>query len=89
MKKPAPIEKRHELLRRQINDYFAAEGGFPITGKLLTVWLIVTRPDAIIPHWELLLVLLGLLIFPKVIEKIAISRYGGNAKANGQAPAGK
>ena len=76
-------ERRQAELRRQVNDWISHEGGFPIAGKFLIIWLVIKHADIIVPHWELLLVLLGYLIMPKVIEKIALGRYSSPA-ANGE-----
>lgn len=77
------IEKRGSSLRRGLNALAMRDGEtqesklWAQLGKALCAWLVYKHADALIGHWEVLLVLLSLLICPDIAKKAITLRYGG------------
>lgn len=80
------IEKRRSTLRRQINELGMRDGEVQESklwaqlGKTLCAWLIWKHAEALIGHWEVLLVLLAFLIVPEVAKKAITMRFAGGAQ---------
>lgn len=75
-------EQRATGLRRQVNS-LAMRGGeveesklWAQLGKSLCAWLIYKHADALINHWEVLLVLLAWLIAPEIAKKAITMKFG-------------
>ena len=74
-------EKRQSTLRRQVNALGMHDGELQESklwaqlGKSLCAWLIWKHAEALIGHWEVLLVLLSFLIVPEVAKKAITMRF--------------
>ena len=75
-------EQRGSTLRRQVNSIGMRDGELQESrlwaqlGKALCAWLIVKHAEALIGHWEVLLVLIGFLIAPEIAKKAITMRFG-------------
>lgn len=80
------VQRRGNSLRRGINSLAMRDGEtqesklWAQLGKALCAWLVYKYADALIGHWEVLLVLLGLLICPDIAKKAITMRFGGSTK---------
>jgi hypothetical protein len=73
------VERRSNPFRRSVADFREREGTWTSVGKSLDVYLLLTHADQIIPHWELLVVMLGFLIMPRAVERAIIAFRGGGS----------
>lgn len=70
-------------MRRQVNELGMRDGELQESklwaqlGKALCAWLIWKHAQALIGHWEVLLVLLSFLIVPEIAKKAITMRFGG------------
>ena len=77
-------ESKRSGLRRSINSLAMRDGEtqesklFATVGKCLCIWLIYKYAEALIGHWEVLLVLLSWLIAPDIAKKAITMRFGGS-----------
>ncbi len=79
------IEQRNTF-RRSVNGLAMRDGEthesklWAQIGKVLCVWLIWVYAEALINHWEVLLVLISWLIAPDIAKKAITMRFGGDGQ---------
>lgn len=81
----APVQR--SSIRRGINS-LAMNGGdyqesklFSTIGKCLCIWLVYKHADALIVHWEALLVLIAWLIAPDIAKKAITMKFSGGQQS--------
>ena len=84
MTKPK-VDKRHASVRRDLNDLVRDESGKVSqykTGSLLgmlTAWyLLIHHAQALINHWDALVILLTVLVAPNAFAKLINTKFGGS-----------
>ena len=80
-------ERRHAILRRQVNQSFCdPDGGIAIAkiiavaGQISAIYHFNVNFTALMLNWDSLFVILAVIVMPDVLKKIITMKYGnGNA----------
>ena len=86
-------ERRHSVLRRDLNDLVREESGRlsptkigTLVGQWIAVKLILENGATIIANWDSLMVLFMVLIAPEMFKKMLNMKYGNGAKPKVDTP---